>query len=143
MRLFYSEHFFDPIRRFRDIKLFFGKYFAKSALSQKRWIRSKKSFKKKRRGIKFRVFFIQNTFLIRFAILEVLSFFWKIFSKKRSISKTVHQIKKVLNKKDAELNFAPFLFRTLFWSDSPLWRYYAFFGKYFQKNALSRKRRIG
>ena len=30
MRLFYSEHFFDPIRRFRDIKLFLENIFQKT-----------------------------------------------------------------------------------------------------------------
>ena len=49
--------------------------------------------------------------------------------------------KKVLNKKDAELNFASFLFN--FFLD-PIHRFLdrAFFGKYFPKNALSHKRRI-
>ena len=62
MRLFYSKHFFDPIRRFRDIKLLLENIFQKTL-------------------------YLENGELDQ-----------KIF----------------LSKKDAELNYASFLFRTFF-----------------------------
>ena len=62
MRLFYSEPFFDPIRRFRDIKVF-----------------------------------LEN-----------------IFQKTLYLENGESDQKLFLNKKDAELNYASFLFRTLF-----------------------------
>ena len=119
--LFYSWHLFDPIRRFRDIERFLEK-----TLISKTATRIKKvSWIKKTRNSISRLFYTWH-FFNRFAVFEILSVFWKIRSisrKRRLGSKKCHEYKR------REIHSASFLYVTLFWSDSPFSRYWAFLGK--------------
>ena len=65
--------------------------------------------------IEFRVFFIRDTFLIRFAVFEILSVWGKIFSKNAQyLENGDSDQESVQNKKDVEVNSTSFLFVTLF-----------------------------
>ena len=115
-----------------EILSFFWKIFSKKRSISQTANPIKKRFGKKRRGIKFHVFFIHNTFLIRFAALEILRFFWTIFSKKRSISKTAYQIKKSFEYKRREIKLRLF-FQNTFLIRFAVFEILSFFWKIFSK----------
>ena len=142
MRLFYSNYFFDPIRIFRDIKLFLENIFQKTLYLKNGKSDQKEFWIKKAAKFNFASFLFKPLFYPIRRFRDIKLFLENIFQKTLYLGNGEWDQKKVLNKKDSTLNFASFLFITLFWSDSPFSRYKAFFGKYFPKNALSQKRRI-
>ena len=78
MRLFYSKHFFDPIRRFRDIERFWENIFQKAQYLKNGDSDQKSVTNKKDAEVNCASLFIRDTFLIRFAVFEILTVFWKI-----------------------------------------------------------------
>ena len=116
-----------------EILSFFWKIFSKKRSISKTVYQIKNNSEYIRREIKFRVFFIQNTFLIRFAVFEILSFFWKIFSKKCFISKTAYQIKKSFEYKRREIKFRVFFNQKTFLIRFAVFEILSFFWKIFSK----------
>ena len=75
--------------------------------------------------------------MIRFAVFEILSFIWKIFSKKRFISKTANRIKKVFWIKKTR-NLIPRLYSKLFLIRFAVFEIERFLENIFQKNLISK-----
>ena len=110
---FLFRPFFYPVRRFRVIKLFLENIFQKTLYLENGESDQKEVLNKKDAELNFASLYAEHFFdpIRRFGGIKL---FLENISKKRSISKTVNRIKKNLYKKDAELNFASFLFRTSF-----------------------------
>ena len=120
---FYSRHFFDPIRRFRDIERFFENTLniSKTATRIKKvcWIT-------KTRNVILRLLYSWHVFdpIRCFRDIEL---FGKIFSKTLNISKMATRIKQVSwIKMTRNPLLRPFYSRHFFLSDSPFSRYWAF-----------------